>query len=95
MQAPIFDQLGEKFKDNESVLIAKIDSTANELEHTKITSFPTLKFYKKGDNAVIDYNGERTLDGFVKFIESGGKVEEVEDDGEESSEEKEAPRDEL
>lgn len=93
--APIFDQLGEKFKDDDSVLIAKIDSTANELEHTKITSFPTLKYYKKGDNAVVDYNGERTLEGFVKFIESGGKEEEVDADAEDSSEEKEQARDEL
>lgn len=87
--APIFDQLGEKYKDSETVVIAKIDSTANELEHTKITSFPTLKLFRKGDNDVIDYNGERTLDGFVKFIESGGEESEVPDEAEESAEEKE------
>jgi protein disulfide-isomerase A1 len=94
--APILDQLGEKYKDSETVVIAKIDSTANELEHTKITSFPTLKYYKKGDNAVVDYNGERTLEGFVKFIESGGQeaAEEV-DDVEDSAEEKDHQKDEL
>jgi len=45
-------QLGEKFKDNDKVVIAKIDATANELDHTKISSFPTIKLYKKGDNTV-------------------------------------------
>lgn len=70
---PIYDQLGDKFKDSETVIIAKIDATANELEHTKIQSFPTIKLYKKGDNSVIDYNGERTLEGLTKFIESGGE----------------------
>lgn len=70
--APIYDQLGEKFADSETVVIAKIDATANELEHTKITSFPTIKMYKKGDNTPVDYNGERTLEGFTKFVESGG-----------------------
>lgn len=45
-------QLGEKFQDNDKVVIAKIDATANELEHTKISSFPTIKLYKKGDNSV-------------------------------------------
>jgi protein disulfide-isomerase A1 len=69
---PIYDQLGEKFKDSETVVIAKMDATANELEHTKIQSFPTIKLYKKGDNAVIDFNGERTLEGLTKFMESGG-----------------------
>lgn len=45
-------QLGEKFKDSDTVVVAKMDATANELEHTKITSFPTLKLYAKGDNKV-------------------------------------------
>ena len=70
--SPIFDQLGDKFKDNESIVVAKMDATANELEHTKITSFPTIKLYKKGDNGVVDYSGERTLEGFTKFLETGG-----------------------
>lgn len=50
--APIYDQLAEKFQDSKDVVIAKIDSTANELEHTKINSFPTIKLYKKETNEV-------------------------------------------
>lgn len=75
--APIYDQLGEKYKDHETIVIAKMDATANELEHTKITSFPTIKFYRKGDNQVIDYNMDRTLDDFVKFLDAGGNVGEA------------------
>lgn len=70
---PIWEQLGEKLKDNAEVVIAKMDATANELEHTKITSFPTLKLYRKGDNEVVDYNGERTLEALYKYMSSGGK----------------------
>merc|ERR1712038_1015377 len=70
--APTWDKLGEKYKDSDSVVIAKMDSTANELEDVKIQGFPTIKLFKKGDNTVVDYNGERTLDGLVKFIESDG-----------------------
>lgn len=70
---PIWEQLGEKVKDNADIVIAKMDATANELEHTKITSFPTLKFYRKGDNEVVDYNGERTLEALYKYVTAGGK----------------------
>jgi len=70
--APTWDKLGENYKDSETVVIAKMDSTANELEDVKVQGFPTIKLFKKGDNKVIDYNGERTLDGLVKFIESDG-----------------------
>jgi len=96
---PIYDQLGEKFKDHESIVIAKMDATANELEHTKIQSFPTLKFYKK-DNTVVEYNGERTLEGMTKFLETGGvygqAAPEDDEDDEEVDEEGDVPtKDEL
>uniref|UniRef100_A0A3Q1E912 Protein disulfide-isomerase n=1 Tax=Acanthochromis polyacanthus TaxID=80966 RepID=A0A3Q1E912_9TELE len=72
--APIWDKLGEKYKDSADIIVAKMDSTANEIEAVKVHSFPTLKFFPAGDERkVIDYNGERTLEGFTKFLESGGK----------------------
>jgi len=102
---PIYDELAESLADRTDILVAKMDATANELEHTKIESFPTIKLYKKGDNTVVEYNGERTLEGMKKFLESGGEIgkaapegEEPEDDAEdleaEAEEEKKA-KDEL
>lgn len=97
--APIWDELGEKFKDREDIVVAKMDSTANELPDVKVQSFPTIKFFPKGSSEVVDYNGERTLEALSKFLESGGK--EGGDDGEESEdveeeeEEAEDKKDEL
>ncbi|XP_063700752.1 protein disulfide-isomerase [Culicoides brevitarsis] len=97
---PIYDELAEKYKDNENIVIAKIDATANELEHTKITSFPTLKFYRKGDNQVVDYTGERTVEGFSKFLDAGGVdasagVPDVEEVNIDEADEDKAKKDEL
>jgi len=69
---PTWEKLGEKYKDHESIIIGKMDATANELEDIKVQGFPTIKLIQKETNKIIDYNGERTLDGFVKFLESGG-----------------------
>ena len=40
---PIYDQLAENFKTKSDFVIAKIDSTINELESIKIERFPTIK----------------------------------------------------
>ncbi|KAG8178004.1 hypothetical protein JTE90_004485 [Oedothorax gibbosus] len=97
--APIYDELGQKYKDSSDVIIAKIDSTANELEHTKINSYPTIKLYKKGTNEVIDFNGERTFEGIRRFIDTdgvdGAAVKEEEEDEEEEKDDDQAKRDEL
>merc|ERR1711992_184187 len=71
--APIWDELGEKYKDHESIVIAKMDSTSNELEEVKVQGFPTIKLFKKGTNEIVDYNGDRTVDGFSKFLEDPPK----------------------
>jgi len=86
--APTWDKLGKEFEDSEDIVVAKMDSTANELEDIKIQGFPTIKLFKKGDNKVVDYNGERTLEGLTKFLKSGGVdgagVEEEDDEDDEA-----------
>ncbi len=44
---PIYEELGEKYRNNSDVVIAKIDSTVNELEDIKIQNVPTIKYVKK------------------------------------------------
>jgi len=68
--APIWEELGEKYKDTVDVVIAKMDSTGNEVLGVKVSGYPTLKYFPKGSNEVVDYSGDRTLEGFVKFIDS-------------------------
>merc|ERR1712066_1158624 len=70
---PIWDKLGEKYADHESIVIAKMDSTANELEEVKVQGFPTIKLFKKGTNEIVDYNGDRTVEGFSNFLEEPPK----------------------
>merc|ERR1711994_60769 len=68
--APTWDKLGEKYADHANIVIAKMDSTANELEEIKVQGFPTIKLIKAGDNSIVDFDGERTEAGFVKFLDA-------------------------
>lgn len=51
---------------------AKMDATENDLPPSanfRIAGFPTLKFKKAGSSEFIDYDGDRTLESLVAFIE--------------------------
>lgn len=49
---------------HKDVVLAKLDSTTNEVDGIEIKSFPTIKFYKGGNNKGVDYKGGRTLADF-------------------------------
>merc|ERR1719370_1142330 len=82
--APIYDELGEKFKDHESIVIAKMDSTANEVADVTVRGFPTLKFFPKNSGRkIVDYSGGRTLEDFVAFLEGDHDADAEDDKAEE------------
>ena len=68
--APTWDTLAEKFAGNPDIVIAKIDSTLNELADVKVSSYPTLIFFPKGDKSVnVPFEGDRNLATLTSFVE--------------------------
>ncbi|XP_043832589.1 protein disulfide-isomerase A2 [Dromiciops gliroides] len=77
--AQTWEDLAEKYKDHEDIIIAELDSTANELEAFAIRGFPTLKYFPAGpDRKVIEYKSARDLETFSKFLDNGGVLPEPE-----------------
>lgn len=51
------------------------DATANEFADVEVQGFPTIKFFPAGEGAEMqDYNGGRTFEDFVKFLEPDAEV---------------------
>jgi len=83
---PIYDELAEKYKDHPTIVIAKMDSTANEVADVTVRGFPTIKYFPKGsDRSIVDYTGGRTLEDFVAFLD-GTHDEEAEDEASDTAE---------
>ena len=68
--APIYIDLAKKLSNNKKLLIAECDATANEFEDIEIKSYPTIKFWPGNakNKPPIDFKGDRTVDGFIKFL---------------------------
>eukprot|EP00096_Caligus_rogercresseyi_P004219 TRINITY_DN183_c0_g4_i1.p1 TRINITY_DN183_c0_g4~~TRINITY_DN183_c0_g4_i1.p1 ORF type:complete len:523 (-),score=193.74 TRINITY_DN183_c0_g4_i1:173-1741(-) len=81
--SPIWDEVAASLEDRDDVLVGKIDATQNELHHTQVQSYPTITLYKKESNKAVEYNGERTKEGILKFLSTDGVYgQAAPDDGE-------------
>lgn len=70
--APKWEELGELFSDNDDVVIAKVDATANDTP-ARVEGFPTLFFYPKGGKASpVKYEGDRTPQAMAEWIRANG-----------------------
>src|SRR5262249_31651955 len=67
--APKYEMLAESLRSMSSLVIAKMDLTANEVEGLDVQGFPTIRLYKRGKKThPIEFNGDRTVDGFTSFL---------------------------
>jgi protein disulfide-isomerase A1 len=68
--APIYEEVAGNLKHNTNLVIAKMDSTTNEVDSVSIQGFPTIKFFPANNKSnPIDFNGDRTVEGFTKFLQ--------------------------
>ena len=74
--APHFEEAARLLASNANVVLAKVDSTENEIEGVDIQGFPTVKFYRKDKSATpLSFNGERTALGIVQWIKEHTEYE--------------------
>jgi protein disulfide-isomerase A1 len=66
--APEYDLVGEEFADDDSVIVAKMDSTANDNPAVDVKGFPTLVFFPAGAKQHKSYEGERNAKAIIAYI---------------------------
>ena len=70
--APKYEHVARVFADSgiESVVVAKVDATANEFDHPSVNvqGFPTLLFFPAQSDEVVEYDGRRETKDVVEFV---------------------------
>ncbi|KAI9143320.1 thioredoxin-like protein [Paraphysoderma sedebokerense] len=69
--APIYEKVGNVFATEKNCIVAKVDATVQSAlaDKYEIQGYPTIKFFGAGkDKKPEDYNGGRTEEDFVEFL---------------------------
>jgi len=68
--APKYDELAEMLKGEDSIVIAKMDATANDVPpQYDVKGFPTIYYAPKGSKSSPKaYEGGREVDDFIKYL---------------------------
>ncbi|XP_052193733.1 protein disulfide-isomerase like 2-1-like [Diospyros lotus] len=72
--APDYEKLGASFKKAKSVLIGKVDCDEHKSLCSKydVSGYPTIKWFPKGSLEPKKYEGARTAEALVEFVNSEG-----------------------
>uniref|UniRef100_A0A3B4DIK5 Thioredoxin domain-containing protein n=1 Tax=Pygocentrus nattereri TaxID=42514 RepID=A0A3B4DIK5_PYGNA len=66
---PLLEELAEHFSENEDVVVARIDITANDVNLRMSDRYPTIKMFPAVyAERVVSYSGERKLEPIVEFV---------------------------
>uniref|UniRef100_A0A453DG00 protein disulfide-isomerase n=1 Tax=Aegilops tauschii subsp. strangulata TaxID=200361 RepID=A0A453DG00_AEGTS len=73
---PTYNKLAKHLRGVDSLVIAKMDGTANEHPHAKSDGYPTILFYPAGKKSFepITFEGERTVVDMYKFIKKHASI---------------------
>lgn len=79
--APKYEELAEKLDGVDSIMIAKMDATENEVDHPNVDvqGFPTILFFPANDKAnPVVYDGARDVDGMMEYLKANAATFELE-----------------
>eukprot|EP00002_Diphylleia_rotans_P024883 TRINITY_DN4910_c0_g1_i1.p1 TRINITY_DN4910_c0_g1~~TRINITY_DN4910_c0_g1_i1.p1 ORF type:complete len:502 (-),score=114.96 TRINITY_DN4910_c0_g1_i1:409-1914(-) len=73
--APTWEDLGYVYRHIQSLTIAKMDATANDVIGLNIEAYPTLFFYPaNAKDSPIEYEGDRTIQDLIHFVEQHASI---------------------
>uniref|UniRef100_A0A0D9ZL07 Protein disulfide-isomerase n=1 Tax=Oryza glumipatula TaxID=40148 RepID=A0A0D9ZL07_9ORYZ len=66
--APILEEIAVSLQDDQDIVIAKMDGTANDIPTDfTVEGYPTIYFYSSSGN-LLSYDGSRTAEEIISFI---------------------------
>ncbi|XP_055341439.1 protein disulfide-isomerase-like [Paramacrobiotus metropolitanus] len=70
---PIYNFLAEKFQNDESIIIAKLDVTENDLDNVEISNYPTIHLYRRGEKVPVVFREGQTFKKLADFVKTRGE----------------------